>query len=251
MAGVIAGVAVIVIFLCKDKVSTDKKALVLVIYGTLIGCLVGAWLMDNIAHCIGGEPFGSGGISANGGIIGAVAACYFCGVIVFGCQNDARYFLHLTVPSLALVQAFGRIGCFFAGCCYGIPARWGIGVTYPEGSEAALMYGAGTKLVPTQLIESAFLFALTAALLLFVRKRRLVFYLYAYGTYRFFAEFWRGDNRGALVPFMSPSQFTSVLFVVAATVILILRKVGGDQGITIPLRLKNTLEKNKEKREEE
>lgn len=251
LAGVIAGVTLLVITLRADKVQADRKALVFVIYGTLIGCIVGAWLMDNIAHCIGGEPFGSGGISANGGIIGAVVVCYFCGAAVFGSRNDARYFLHLTIPAVSLVQAFGRIGCFFAGCCFGVPSRWGIGVSYPEGSKAALLYGAGTKLVPTQLIESVFLFALTAVLLLLVRKRRLVFYLYTYGVYRFIAEFWRGDDRGALVPFLSPSQFTSLLFIVAATIILIVLKNRGDRGMTTPEYLHNTLGKTRKKRKEE
>ena len=246
--GIVSGVAALYASLYASKVKYNKGAIILVIYATALGCICGAWLTDNVAHFIAGEPFGFGGISANGGIIGALVTCYFSCVIIFGDKNSARFFINEVIPTVTLIHAFGRIGCYFGGCCYGVPSRFGIGVTYPEGSRAANDYGFGTKLVPTQFIESAYLFALTAVFVLFVKKNRLAVYLYAYGIYRFIAEFWRGDNRGSILPFISPSQFTAILFVVFATVLLIVRKIKGDQGIIVPQYLPNAVKDKRRKR---
>ena len=96
----------------------------------------------------------------------------------------------LLVPSLALAQAIGRIGCFFNGCCYGEPTTWAWGVQFPHESFARH---------PTQLLESAALFLLAG--LLFWRARRPMapgtlvgWYLIGYGVWRFAVEFLRGDN---------------------------------------------------------
>ena len=42
-------------------------------------------------------------------------------------------------PAMALGHAFGRIGCFMQGCCFGRPAQHG-GVAFPAGSAPALKY---------------------------------------------------------------------------------------------------------------
>lgn len=47
-----------------------------------------------------------------GGVLGVVFYCKWKKL------NCLSYF-DLAVPSVALAQGFGRIGCFLAGCCYG------------------------------------------------------------------------------------------------------------------------------------
>ena len=109
---------------------------------------------------------------------------------------------------LPLAHAFGRIGCFFAGCCHGKPTNAWYGVVMQ-----------GEKVVPVQLFESAFLFALAIALLYLafekIEKKRapvLPIYLIAYGVWRFFIEYARGDDRGAtIIPFFSPSQLVAIV----------------------------------------
>lgn len=116
---------------------------------------------------------------------------------------------------LPLAHAFGRIGCFFAGCCHGKPTNAWYGV---------MMYGE--KVVPVQLFESAFLFALASILLRLAFKQTeekrapiLPFYLIAYGVWRFIIEYARGDDRGAtVIPFLSPSQLTAIVCVVIGAV---------------------------------
>jgi len=51
-----------------------------------------------------------------GGIIGGIlAAMMYCKLK----RVKFLQYFDLTVPSVALAQGFGRIGCFLAGCCYG------------------------------------------------------------------------------------------------------------------------------------
>lgn len=101
-------------------------------------------------------------------------------------------------PSIALGLFFGRIGCFFAGCCYGKETSlpWGITFTHPN-SLARLHL----SLHPTQLYE-----ALGSLFLFFFLnwKRRhqsfegQIFWLFLllYSALRFIIEFLRDDPRG-------------------------------------------------------
>lgn len=71
---------------------------------------------------------------------------------------------------VALGAAFGRVGCFLNGCCYGTPCDLPWAVRFPEGSEAALAY-PGQALHPAQLYNAAaglFVFAVVL-----VARRRL------------------------------------------------------------------------------
>lgn len=100
-----------------------------------------------------------------GGIIGGLIGGYIY------CRTHKMNFwkqIDLIIPSVALAQGFGRIGCFFAGCCYGVETTSVLGVVFPEGSLAP----AGIRLLPTQLICSVFDFALFFVLIYLVRKRK-------------------------------------------------------------------------------
>ena len=129
----------------------------------------------------------------------------------------------LLAPGLALGQAIGRLGCFAAGCCYGRPTTlpWAVRFMNPE-SLAPL----GVGLHPTQLYESAGDFAIAILLTLLVRANRLragsVFWIYvvSYGILRYGVELVRGDDRGAVVAGLYPSQWIAVVAVVVAVVAL-------------------------------
>lgn len=119
--------------------------------------------------------------------------------------------------AITVGHAFGRIGCFFAGCCYGKPTDSVFGVKFPN---------VGETVHPTQLYEAAFLFVLFAVLSFFVLKKmkicryNLEIYLVAYGVARFVIEFFRGDDRGSVGLSLSPSQMTSILLIVAGALLL-------------------------------
>jgi phosphatidylglycerol:prolipoprotein diacylglycerol transferase len=107
----------------------------------------------------------------------------------------------LLAPGLALGECIGRIGCFFAGCCYGRPTDlpWGVTFTHPN-SLAQL----NVSLHPTQLYTSAH--ALLAFIILVGFRRfkhadgQVVFlYVLLYALGRLIIEHFRGDERGLLV----------------------------------------------------
>ena len=83
-------------------------------------------------------------------------------------------------PFGILAVAFGRVGCFLNGCCYGRPSRF-----------------FGTH--PAQLYESALLFLLFIGLMIADRRplkagRLFGLTLGGYALLRFGVEFFRGDQ---------------------------------------------------------
>jgi phosphatidylglycerol:prolipoprotein diacylglycerol transferase len=130
-------------------------------------------------------------------------------------------------PGIALGHAIGRLGCLFAGCCYGKPTSkpWGITFTDPF---AAANVGTplGTPLHPTQLYEAGAELLILGVLLLTERKGRpypgRTFWLYIllYAITRYIIEIFRGDERGAILMF-STSQFISIVLAPLAVGMLI------------------------------
>ncbi len=151
---------------------------------------------------------GSSGFVVYGGIISGVVTIFlFCR---FKKASFLSY-LDAIVPSVALNQAFGRLGCFMAGCCYGIPTTSRFGVVFPENSLAP----AGIPLIPTQLYSAAFDLLLAVMMIVLYKrfKRRgdvAVMYFGCYAVGRFIIEIFRNDERGT-VGALSTSQFISIL----------------------------------------
>lgn len=161
------------------------------------------------------DVIGFSGFVVYGGIIVGTAAIYVFSKIK---KFNAFEYLDFMVPFIALVQGFGRLGCFMAGCCYGAPTDSFLGVVFPEGSLAP----AGIKLWPTQLFSSAGDFVIAGILFAFSLKNKktgnvCILYMLLYGIGRFIVEIFRNDNRGS-VGFLSTSQFISIFIVAIAIV---------------------------------
>ena len=150
------------------------------------------------------------------------------GVAIFAATKKLPFF-SLTdyfIPALVIGHAFGRIGCVFAGCCYGMECVSPISIVFPEGSAAP----AGVPLLPTQIMESAFLFLLCAFLVWRLKKQKPFgtvsgWYMVLYGAWRFGIEFFRSDERGA-VGVLSTSQFISIFVLLGGIALLLLVKFG-------------------------
>ncbi|MCL2757183.1 MAG: prolipoprotein diacylglyceryl transferase [Coriobacteriia bacterium] len=161
----------------------------------------------------------TGGFVFYGGLIGGIGGV---GIYAKIYKISFRTLLEALIPVVPLVHAFGRIGCFMAGCCYGIPYDGPLHVVFgPE------TFGlANVPLFPVQLLESALLFCLFVFLLLYdrfaKRPRSLVgWYLLLYAFIRMGTELLRGDEiRGSFLIF-STSQWISIALIVVAILILI------------------------------
>ncbi|MBE5741976.1 MAG: prolipoprotein diacylglyceryl transferase [Clostridiales bacterium] len=162
--------------------------------------------------------FQFGGMTFIGGLIGGVSTFLIIYAIFRKKLSNRLVDIVSLLPCCILIaHAFGRVGCFFAGCCYGIRTDSFLGVKFPD-----LSY----KVHPTQLYEAFFLFVMFAVcLLLYLKKgfkHNLSLYLVAYGIFRFLIEFIRGDERGEFVGGVSPSQFWSLLMIVLGVAIYFL-----------------------------
>ena len=192
--------------------------------------IFGAALWDNIAHSIAGEQFGTAGISFLGGIVLGMPLYIMLLLLIYREKIALRIILNSMIPAIVIAHAFGRIGCFCGGCCYGRPSSWFWGVVYPETSRAAQTWGYGTKLIPTQLIEAFFLVCLYFVFIFLLKNRRVMWYCIIYGVYRFLAEFLRGDNRGMITSWLSPSQLLSIILLLVALGIFLYQHFKKDDG---------------------
>lgn len=143
-----------------------------------------------------------------GGIIGGVAAGWgYCRYK----KADFTAYLDLVLPAVAFAQGCGRIGCFFAGCCYGRETDFPIYIKYWRSNYAP----NGVKLVPTQIYSSIGDFALAFLLMAYAKReprkgRVAAGYCILYSIGRFVIEMLRNDYRGEF-GFLSTSQLISVL----------------------------------------
>lgn len=151
-----------------------------------------------------------------GGIIGGVLTIYgYCKWK----KMDFLAYLDLMIPSVALAQGFGRIGCFLAGCCYGKETDSPLGVVFTNSHFAP----NNVKVLPSQLFMAAGDFILAAILLWYAKKdrskgRTSMLYLMLYSAGRFVVEFTRNDDRG-FVGVLSTSQFIGIFtFVIGAVI---------------------------------
>jgi len=128
--------------------------------------------------------------------------------------------LDLLMPSLAIGQAFGRVGCFFNGCCFGKASALPWAVQFPF---------LTSRVHPTQLYESLFLVLLFLLLIRVYRRaywkgETLCFYLSFYGAGRFVIEYMRGDHMHYYLNH-TVSQWVSVGLMIAGLLgFLLLRK---------------------------
>lgn len=142
-----------------------------------------------------------------GGIIGGVFASFlYCRIK----KVDFVAYLDLVLPAVAFAQGCGRIGCFFAGCCYGRETESVLGITYSHSNFAP----NGVKLIPTQIYSSIGDFAIAFLLMAYARKKPAkgkvaAGYCVLYSVGRFIIEMFRNDYRGEYGP-LSTSQLISV-----------------------------------------
>jgi phosphatidylglycerol:prolipoprotein diacylglycerol transferase len=131
---------------------------------------------------------------------------------------DALKAADLAAPALALGHAFGRVGCFLAGCCHGGAAGGPLAVTFTNPASEVSPLCLGVPLHPVQLYEAAgnlLIFLVVNAMLsrrLAARLRPglpVLAYAALYALLRFFLEFLRGDDRGAARLGLSPAQLIS------------------------------------------
>ncbi len=226
--GVLFLILLLFYYLRKNKVPESKIDSIFII-GAVSGMFfaLGAYFFDALWHGIEiakntGKPFSFdfGGITFSGGLFTGILCYFIIYLIVMKYERqNVFYYFDIFAIGICIAHAFGRIGCFFGGCCYGKVVESGtfLSMLYPTDNGWLTVY-------PTQLYESAFLFLLFFALVFLVKKNKTAVYLISYNVFRFLLEYLRGDDRGAS-PFgmLSPSQFMSIIMLIWGIIILFFR----------------------------
>lgn len=160
----------------------------------------------------------NGGLAIYGGVIGGAL-----GVMLYCLIHKKNFFAvaDIAAPSLILGQAIGRIGCFFAGCCYGIEVTNDAHMWFPLSTQIN-----GVWHYSTFFYESFWNFLVFAALMLVlylgknIKEYGVVMSLYfiLYGIGRAWIEALRGDSLylGAI----KVSQLLSILLIIAGVAII-------------------------------
>lgn len=169
-------------------------------------------LATNTCHpprdCLAALKFWEGGLTYYGGLLLALpAGLWYAHNKGMGALRVAD----ITAPLVMLGLFFGRLGCFFNGCCYGADTHAWVGVLLP---------GRTKPVHPTQLYEAIGVLGLFFVLHMVVRPRKrghgevFGWLLVLYGLMRIVIEMFRADPRGSLGP-LSTSQLLSIPLIAA------------------------------------
>lgn len=196
--------------------------------GSRIAYVIEHWKAEFAARPLDIIRIDQGGLMFYGGFI--LAVLVFAGWCLWRKEHPLALGDLLCV-AIPLGHAFGRIGCFFYGCCYGKLSESAVAVAFPRGSpawyeqlNAGLIGSTATQslpVLPTQLFEAAANFALFVVLFFVFRRFRrgtTALYLIGYALIRFGMEVLRGDPRAAIGPF-SISQTISLALLVAGVLL--------------------------------
>jgi phosphatidylglycerol:prolipoprotein diacylglycerol transferase len=210
-----------------------------IIYNAALFCFFGGLIGSRLFYVIQyGEHFRSvwdlvkiweGGLTFYGGFLMAVLATIG---YLLAARQPVLFWLDILAPSVALGEAFGRLGCYLNGCCYGGACNSGWGIAWPAGTipwehyadRFLAMSGLGPVdmggaaggavtgalatawhapvIFPAQLISftnAMLLFLLLYALFPFKRRHGqiLVMFVLLYGVSRFLLECLRADEADA------------------------------------------------------
>jgi phosphatidylglycerol---prolipoprotein diacylglyceryl transferase len=166
-----------------------------------------------------------GGLVFYGGVIFAIPAALW-----YAKKHGLQLWQTVDVwaPSIAVGHALGRLGCFCAGCCYGLPTDFPWAVTFSHPETLAIR---SVPLHPTQIYEASAELLNFGILLLLRRRKRFhgqLFWVYVlnYSVIRAVIELFRGDiERGFVMPGVSTSQgISAVMFMTAAVFLFALKR---------------------------
>ena len=174
-------------------------------FSSFLGVFPGARIFSYIASKIyyantGKESYG--GLVFYGGLLGFLTVFYLLQKISVNSQSKVLWDgAALAIP---LFHTFGRIGCAFSGCCFGI-----------EFDKFYIAYSDGIKRFPVQFSEAFSEFLLFSVLMIFACKGKyhgslIKIYLFTYSVLRFFLEFLRGDEIRGMIGCLSFSQVCSI-----------------------------------------
>lgn len=229
--GCVAAIIVTVIRTRRQGLSWEDAMVVLAcafgfaLVGAAVLYLLVTYDLETIWYLLTtGELFTAGkiGLVFYGGFIGAIPGVLLGGKIAKVRLGD---YVNALMPVIPVSHAFGRIGCFLGGCCYGAPTELPIGVHYPQAGHDLSGVPMDVALLPVQLFEAATLLVFAVIMMLpIVRRLRplqnVALYLFLYAPARFVLEFFRYDAIRGHFGALSTSQWISIGLLIAGAALV-------------------------------
>lgn len=159
-----------------------------------------------------------GGMVFYGGLLGGIIGAY---LYMRSLKLDFWTYADVFVPTVPILHAFGRIGCFLSGCCYGIESEFGFVYQNSLVAEAN-----GVRRFPVQLLECILNLVIAIVLVAIIKhgidkKKLLWIYGIMYSIVRFNLEFLRGDVIRGIFYGISTSQWISIGFFIISVIMLV------------------------------
>lgn len=153
-------------------------------------------------------------------------------IILYFLNENILLYIDIMILSIAVIQAWGRIGCLHAGCCYGVPCdcRFKIKYTREHTKSGFPDYLIGVPLFPIQLLESICIFLIVLFLTIELLYSHIpgkagMTYLVMYAILRFFLEQRRADTQRSYWKSLSEAQWVSIFTCTTVCILALLNFV--------------------------
>ena len=204
--------------LCKERDLSEEHPYSLVWWVfplSIIGARLYFLIFDGLESFVQIFRIWDGGLAVYGGVIGGfigLVACCLINKVSIVKSTD------IVAPVLSLGQAFGRIGCIFGNCCYGVEVTKKALQWFPVSLKVHDKFYFATNFYEA-IFDVILFFILTTVL----RKTKIkgiptFSYLFGYGIVRFVLEFFREPGQTLFIGTMPVSQLVSILCVLAGAV---------------------------------
>ena len=207
---------VIIVLLIYKKYSFTKEEIIGAIVYENIGIILGAKIFSFIENYKLYKEFDfiKIGLSSYGAVIGAVIF-----LVIFSLQfkKSIKEMLFTFMPSIPLMYAIGKIGCFLVGCCHGIEYSGPLSISY----KYSLFAKANIGYFPIQIVESIvfiliFIYAINKAIKNRFNARVLSISCILCGFSKFILEYLRFSHNSVDI---SLTQIIGITFIFAGLVL--------------------------------
>lgn len=148
------------------------------------------------------------GFSSLGAVIGILIMMYFYSRML---KIKYEKMLEVVLPSIPLMYAIGKIGCFLAGCCYGIEYHGLFSIVYHYSIEAP----NGISLFPVQIFETI-VFLILYIIIEWMHIRNVGVIMTSCGVCKFVLDFLRHGRTS----FLTINQVVCFIFILIGIVII-------------------------------
>lgn len=227
--GAAVAISYYLLSLAKTNHSVNKNGVILLL--SVIGLVIGAVFFGFLTKLaialyndipINENYFSNLGIVFYGGLTGFVVT-FICLQKIINKEINIEI-INILAVTIPLFHCFARVGCFFAGCCYGKELDTFISINYIPAD-----LNVAAPRIPVQLIEAGANLLIFVFLFILSKKQQkrnlLIWYLSIYAVCRFALEFIRGDAVRGEFGCLSFSQVYSLLIIAGICIFNIIRRV--------------------------